>query len=220
MFRVPKTMPAISSSSSSSTSSTSVASTSSISTNAAMTKRLKMSQKCSYNSYDCSQSCIEGYSYCMKHILSDPIAPYKQCAFIYNTNGRKCTNPAPKLDRRDATYCSEHTRKAQIARIKSTSRHTLSETPETLLLNLSHYTTKSINSDGHKESNDKSLIKALDPFSDIDAFRVNASGCNILDYASSSDSDVEPTVSSEALRGAFLDDSDNESIHNSQEDPL
>lgn len=41
-----------------------------------------------------------------------------------------------------------------------------------------------------------------------------------MDYASSSDSDVEPTVSSEALRGAFLDDSDNESIHNSQEDPL
>ena len=43
---------------------------------------------------------------------------------------------------------------------------------------------------------------------------------DILDYASSSDSDVEPTIVSDTVRGPFLDDSDNESVHSPQEDPL
>lgn len=55
---------------------------------------------------------------------------------------------------------------------------------------------------------------------DIDAYRINASGCDVLDYASSSDSDVEPVVVSETLRGSFLDDSEDESLQSSQEDPL
>lgn len=74
-----------------------------VSTNVAttVTKRLKESQSCAYTSYECTQSCLEGYAYCAKHILEDSHAPYKQCAFVYNTNGRKCQNPAPKLDKRD-----------------------------------------------------------------------------------------------------------------------
>jgi len=64
-------------------------------------KRSKLAQDCAYSSYECTQPCLEGYSYCAKHILADPNAPYKPCAFVYNTNGRKCQNPAPKLDRRD-----------------------------------------------------------------------------------------------------------------------
>lgn len=55
---------------------------------------------------------------------------------------------------------------------------------------------------------------------EVDAYRVNASGCDILDYASSSESDVEPTVVNDTLRGIYLDDSDNESLHSPQEDPL
>lgn len=55
---------------------------------------------------------------------------------------------------------------------------------------------------------------------EVDAYRVNASGCDILDYASSSESDVEPTVVNDTLKGVYLDDSDNESLHSPQEDPL
>lgn len=55
---------------------------------------------------------------------------------------------------------------------------------------------------------------------EIDAAKVNASGSNILDYASSSDSDIEPTTVSDTLRGTFLDDSDTESVNSPQEDPL
>lgn len=54
---------------------------------------------------------------------------------------------------------------------------------------------------------------------EVDAYRVNASGSDILDYASSSESDVEPTVVNDTLRGVYLD-SDNESLHSPQEDPL
>ena len=68
-----------------------------------ITKRSKQAQSCLYASYECTQSSLEGYSYCAKHILEDSNAPYKQCAFVYNTNGRKCQNPAPKLDRRDVS---------------------------------------------------------------------------------------------------------------------
>ncbi|XP_018371937.1 PREDICTED: KAT8 regulatory NSL complex subunit 2 isoform X1 [Trachymyrmex cornetzi] len=200
MFRIPKpTMP--------------------VPTATIITKRSKLAQSCLYASYECTQSSLEGYSYCAKHILEDTSAPYKQCAFVYNTNGRKCQNPAPKLDRRDVSYCSEHSRKAQIARIKSTSRRSLPETPEMLLLNLSHYV-KPVDSTAEDTEEEKRKVKALDPFTEVDAYRVNASGSDILDYASSSESDVEPTVVTDTLRGVHLDDSDNESLHSPQEDPL
>ncbi|XP_018312257.1 KAT8 regulatory NSL complex subunit 2 isoform X1 [Mycetomoellerius zeteki] len=200
MFRIPKpTMP--------------------VPTATTITKRSKQTQSCLYASYECTQSCLEGYSYCAKHILEDSSAPYKQCAFVYNTNGRKCQNPAPKLDRRDVSYCGEHSRKAQIARIKSTSRRSLPETPEMLLLNLNHYV-KPVDSTAEDIEEEKRKVKALDPFTEVDAYRVNASGSDILDYASSSESDVEPTVVTDTLRGVYLDDSDNENLHSPQEDPL
>ncbi|XP_014480329.1 PREDICTED: KAT8 regulatory NSL complex subunit 2 isoform X1 [Dinoponera quadriceps] len=184
-----------------------------------MAKRPKQVQNCSYTSYECMQPCLEDYSYCSKHILEDPSAPYKQCTFVYNTNGRKCQNPAPKLDRRDISYCSEHSRKAQISRIKSTSRRSLPQTPEMLLLNLSHYV-KPTDSSAEDTEEEGGKVKALDPFTEVDAYRINASGCDILDYASSSESDVEPTVVNDTLKGVYLDDSDNENLHSPQEDPL
>lgn len=201
MFRVPKTMPTANQ------------------TNAIRPRNPKESQACAYSSYECAQPRLEGYSYCERHILEDPNAPYKQCGFVYNANGRKCQNPAPKLDRRDVTYCVDHTRKAQIARIKSTSRHSLPHTPEMLLLNLSHYV-KPTDSSAEDTEDDESKVKALDPFTEIDAYRVISSGCDVLDYASSSDSDVEPTMVADTLKGTFLDDSDTESLHSPQEDPL
>lgn len=67
------------------------------------TKPSTQTRKCLYASFECLQPCHEGYSYCLRHILEDPNAPFKQCAFIYNSNGRKCQNPAPKLDKRDTS---------------------------------------------------------------------------------------------------------------------
>ncbi|XP_066603739.1 KAT8 regulatory NSL complex subunit 2 [Prorops nasuta] len=202
MFRVPKTdtaMPAT--------------------TSTVIPKPQKSANGCAYKPYECSLPVLDGYAYCSKHILQDANAPYKQCSFVYNTNGRKCPNSAPKLNKRDISYCTEHTRKAQIARIKSTSRRSLPETPEMLLMNLKHYI-KPTNLTTEDIEEDNSKSKPLDPFTEIDAYRVNVSGCDILDYASSSDSDVEPTLVNDTFRANFLDDSDDESLYSPQEDPL
>ena len=58
---------------------------------------------CKNSSYECYQPCLESYSYCLKHILEDPSAPFRQCCFIYNMNGRKCHNAAPGSERGDVT---------------------------------------------------------------------------------------------------------------------
>lgn len=84
MFRIPKTIMPV--------------------TTASTMKKPKQAHTCLYTSYECTQPCLEGYNYCAKHILEDPNAPFKQCDFVYNTNGRKCQNPAPKVDRRDILY--------------------------------------------------------------------------------------------------------------------
>lgn len=62
-------------------------------------------------------------------------------------------------------YCSEHSRKAQIARIRSTSRRSLPQTPEMLLLNLSHYV-KPTDSSAEDTEEEGGKVKALDPFSE------------------------------------------------------
>lgn len=62
-------------------------------------------------------------------------------------------------------YCNEHSRKAQIARIKSMSRRSLPQTPEMLLLNLSHYA-KPIDSSAEDTEDEGGKIRALDPFSE------------------------------------------------------
>lgn len=55
---------------------------------------------------------------------------------------------------------------------------------------------------------------------EIDAAKINAKGPDILDCASSSDSDVEPTLIGDTVKGSYLEDSDDESLHSSDEDPL
>lgn len=66
-----------------------------------LAKKPKEVSQCAYTSYVCNQPCIDTFSYCIRHILEDPSAPYRQCGFIYNINGRKCHNAAPKSERRD-----------------------------------------------------------------------------------------------------------------------
>jgi hypothetical protein len=36
---------------------------------------------------------MEGYEYCIKHILEDPSAPFVQCEQISTKTNRRCTNP-------------------------------------------------------------------------------------------------------------------------------
>lgn len=56
---------------------------------------------CNYQHRPCMQNRLTGYDYCIRHILEDKTAPFKQCSYIYPKNGKRCSNAASKLERKD-----------------------------------------------------------------------------------------------------------------------
>lgn len=58
-------------------------------------------KQCAYQPYECTQLTLDGYNYCMRHILEDKNAPFRQCSYIYTLNGKRCYMPAPKGDKKD-----------------------------------------------------------------------------------------------------------------------
>lgn len=103
---------------------------------------------CSNPTYNCSIPRLEGYEYCIRHILLDPRAPYKQCAYIYPTNGKKCTQAAPKHDNKKdsavttalTNYCFEHSRLIQLDKTHEIiGQYKHIETNEAYLNNLTHH---------------------------------------------------------------------------------
>ncbi|XP_046397953.1 uncharacterized protein LOC124164590 isoform X2 [Ischnura elegans] len=59
---------------------------------------------CSYSKKICKQRRLNGYAFCIRHILEDGSAPFKQCSFI--AKFKKCTNPIPSHE--DRGYCNSH----------------------------------------------------------------------------------------------------------------
>jgi hypothetical protein len=59
---------------------------------------------CSYLAHECSGQRVEGYDYCIRHILEDKTAPYRLCGYVYSGNGRRCIMPTPKGDKRESGY--------------------------------------------------------------------------------------------------------------------
>ena len=57
--------------------------------------------KCQNETYDCTLMSEEGQKYCIKHILQDTTAPYKQCSYIY-LNGKQCTQARRSEERNDS----------------------------------------------------------------------------------------------------------------------
>lgn len=103
------------------------------------------SKVCSNSSYECSLARIPGYEFCLKHILQDPRAPYKQCAYIYSATAKRCLQAAPRGDHRNkevgySQYCFEHSRTAQISKTHATlGTYKKAETNDAMLNDLSHY---------------------------------------------------------------------------------
>lgn len=171
---------------------------------------------CANKSYECSQTRVDGFEFCFKHILQNPRSPFKQCSYLY-PNGRKCLEPAPKhstkKDIGTSTYCFEHSRLAQLTKLRSTvGKCKPVVTSETILNDLSKY----VKLDGyHGES---SCTPAIDPVLDHDV--LVAPRRNILDFASDSESDSEVPTLSTSTRNYELDDSDNESVDSQSDDLL
>eukprot|EP00761_Pharyngomonas_kirbyi_P014942 gb/GECH01014973.1/.p1 GENE.gb/GECH01014973.1/~~gb/GECH01014973.1/.p1 ORF type:complete len:399 (+),score=106.94 gb/GECH01014973.1/:1-1197(+) len=62
---------------------------------------------CGFNGCICTQRPMKGYSFCIKHILQDQNAPFKQCDYINQQRKRRCTNPV-SLKQEDTRYCNSH----------------------------------------------------------------------------------------------------------------
>ncbi|XP_019632217.1 PREDICTED: LOW QUALITY PROTEIN: INO80 complex subunit D-like [Branchiostoma belcheri] len=61
---------------------------------------------CSYSPKLCKQRRLNGYAFCIRHVLEDRSAPFKQCEFVAKYNNQRCTNPIPKSQ--DRNYCNSH----------------------------------------------------------------------------------------------------------------
>ncbi|XP_058837041.1 KAT8 regulatory NSL complex subunit 2 isoform X2 [Topomyia yanbarensis] len=198
----------------------------------------KKSKACSNLTYECTLPRLEQYNYCKRHILQDPRAPYKQCAYFFASNGKRCHEPAPKYDNKKdygTNYCFEHSRLTQLTKTKSTiGKHTPIETTETLLHSLAHHVKVdkskqqqsancSLKISVHEDDEDGDVdvvTPSVDPYADIDVAAINDSARVVLDYASDSSSDEEATTIGNTWRGYEMDNSDNESVDSQNEDLL
>ncbi|GAB6023000.1 INO80 complex subunit D [Chamberlinius hualienensis] len=61
---------------------------------------------CSYSGKLCRQRRVNGYAFCIRHILEDKSSPFKQCAHVAKYNNQKCTNPIPSKE--DREFCNSH----------------------------------------------------------------------------------------------------------------
>ena len=48
------------------------------------------SKACSNASYQCSAMRVDGFKYCIQHILQDKAAPYTQCAYTFPLSFSSC----------------------------------------------------------------------------------------------------------------------------------
>ncbi|KAL5010417.1 hypothetical protein ScPMuIL_012722 [Solemya velum] len=61
---------------------------------------------CSFSSKICNQRRLNGYAFCVRHILEDTTAPFKRCAYVAKSSKQTCTQPIPQHEER--VYCNNH----------------------------------------------------------------------------------------------------------------
>ncbi|XP_023160812.1 KAT8 regulatory NSL complex subunit 2 isoform X2 [Drosophila hydei] len=193
---------------------------------------------CSNPTYSCNLMRLDGYEYCIRHILRDPRANYRQCTHVF-PNGRKCANAVPKLDTKKeqilTTLCFEHNRQTQLQKTHLSVGRLRSrvETNETLLNSLSHHiNVEDVKPELPKPEPDDDEIDVVSPH--VTPF-VNQDHTNaipqvvasvrkrrrILDYASdSSSNDGDPPCLRNTAKDLEFFESDYESVDSEEDDPL
>ncbi|XP_037908204.1 KAT8 regulatory NSL complex subunit 2 isoform X2 [Hermetia illucens] len=192
------------------------------------------SKACSNPTYDCSIPRVEGFEFCIRHILQDPRAPYKQCAYTYPSNGKKCLQPAPKYDGKKepglTNYCFEHSRLIQLTKTRNTvGKYKQVETNEAFMNELTHHIKIDGSSTNFTETDEEiDVVSAnADPFihyvhsADFENIgKDEPPKRRLLDYASDSSSDEDMPTTSNTWRSHEWDNSDNESVDSQNEDLL
>ncbi|KAM8977513.1 KAT8 regulatory NSL complex subunit 2 [Pelodytes ibericus] len=161
--------------------------------------RTQEALSCSFAHRPCSQPRLEGYEFCIKHILEDRQAPFKQCSYVSTKNGRRCACAAPKPEKKDGvSFCAEHARRNALALQAQVKKSHGGPTSESLLYQLSSYARSELVSQTPENA------------------RSEAS--RILDEDSWSDSDQDTVTVDQTWRGDL--DSEADSLDSDQEDPL
>lgn len=108
---------------------------------------------CAFTPRPCSQPRLEGQEFCIKHILEDRNAPFKQCSYVSTKNGKRCPNAAPKPEKKDGTsFCAEHARRNALALQAQVKKSNPGPVGETLLCQLSSYARAELGSQSTESS--------------------------------------------------------------------
>ncbi|XP_026061858.1 KAT8 regulatory NSL complex subunit 2-like [Carassius auratus] len=161
--------------------------------------RTQEPQTCSYAQRPCSQPRLEGLEFCIKHVLEDKNAPYRQCSYVSNKNGKRCPNAAPKPEKKEGvSFCAEHARRnALVQQAQMRKASTSGPSPEVLLSQISGYSQLETGTYGQEGRSEASRI---------------------LDEESWSEEEQDPIVLDQTWRGD--PDSEDESLDSDHEDPL
>ena len=71
---------------------------------------------CSYMHRICLQNRLEGFDYCIRHILYDKNSPFRPCSYTHPQSGKRCPNAARKGERKETTLCPWHIKKMFLKR--------------------------------------------------------------------------------------------------------
>uniref|UniRef100_A0A8C6ZRK6 KAT8 regulatory NSL complex subunit 2 n=1 Tax=Nothoprocta perdicaria TaxID=30464 RepID=A0A8C6ZRK6_NOTPE len=108
---------------------------------------------CAFTHRQCSQPRLEGQEFCIKHILEDRSAPFKQCSYVSAKNGKRCPNAAPKPEKKDGvSFCAEHARRNALALQAQLKKSNPGPASETLLCQLSSYAKTELGSQAAESS--------------------------------------------------------------------
>jgi len=93
---------------------------------------------CNYSPHLCHGQRLQGYEFCIRHILEDKSAPYKPCAYsLESGGGQGCPRAAPRTTRGEG-FCREHSRAVVSARSRI-SRKRAGGANQALQESLGHY---------------------------------------------------------------------------------
>lgn len=176
-------------------------------------KKCKVPQEklfCNYVHRICTQTRLDGYDYCIRHILEDKSAPFRQCSFIHPQNGKRCTNAAPKNEKRES-LCPWHAKRALMSAKQMIPRKKPNESPKTLLASLELYCQDPLH--------DRKYDPVADQKEQMELMPVDTgSQSDLRSLGSSNDTYSQSTFIDQTWRGNA--DSDAESVDSEQEDPL
>ncbi|RWS31250.1 KAT8 regulatory NSL complex subunit 2-like protein [Leptotrombidium deliense] len=190
---------------------------------ASVTRRKDSRQLCAYTHRVCLQNKLEGFEFCIRHILVDKSAPFKQCSFVHPQSGKRCPNAARRTERRDATLCPWHIKKLYLKRKLQhqqqfcvDDQNVKSPDLKSLMKDLEHYCPEDhekrrVKSDWIKQEDESTTA------SDYLRLKIAEAAANVNE--SDSENDLNNPLVDDTLRSDVID-SDSESMDSDKEDPL